>query len=292
MEGNRNSKVAYDVGRRSVRVVANKWLSNLEFMTGAIFGDIEGSVYEFCNTDNYDFEYYDKRSFITDDSVCTLAVAETLLHGTPIEETLVSFCRRMPNAGYGGRFAIWLGLKHREPYNSCGNGSAMRVSAVGWAASSEAECKEMAEYVTAVTHNHPEGLKGAEAVALAVFRLRQAHGEDEKRRVIDDIMRKYYPGVTDAGVERMRGVFDETCQTAVPMAMYLLRQAKSFEDATRLTISFGGDCDTTGAIVCGMAEAFYGMSPAERKFALGKIPFADWRSLVEDFETKFGNKIV
>ena len=251
------------------------------FMIGAIFGDIEGSVYEFCNTDNYDFEYYDKRSFITDDSVCTLAVADALLHGAPIEESLVSFCHRM-----------WLGLKHREPYNSCGNGSAMRVSAVGWAASSEAECKEMAEYVTAVTHNHPEGLKGAEAVALAVFRLRQAHGEDEKRRVIDDIMRKYYPGVTDAYVERLRGVFDETCQTAVPMAMYLLRQAKSFEDATRLTISFGGDCDTTGAIVCGMAEAFYGISPAEREFAVGKIPFADWRSLVDDFEAKFGNKIV
>lgn len=261
-------------------------------MTGAIFGDVEGSVYEFCNTDNYDFEYYDKRSFITDDSVCTLAVADALLHGTPIEEALVTFCHKMPGAGYGGRFACWLRRKDRRPYNSCGNGAPMRVSPVGWAATSEAECKEISEYVTAVTHNHPEGLKGAEAVALAVFRLRRAHGEEDKRLIVDDIMREYYPSVTEAYVESLRGVFDETCQTAVPMAMHLLRKAKSFEDAARLTISFGGDCDTTGAIVCGMAEAFYGISPAERKFAIGKIPFAEWRELVADFEVKFGSKVV
>ncbi len=260
-------------------------------MTGAIFGDIEGSVYEFDNTDNYDFKYYDSQSFITDDSVCTLAVAETLLRGKPIEETLTSFCHRMPEAGYGGRFAQWLRSNDKRPYKSCGNGSAMRVSPAGWAAASEAECKEMSEYVTSVTHNHPEGLKGAEAVSIAIFRLRGAKGEDEKRATIDSILSEYYPKATEEYVESLRGVFDETCQTAVPMALRLFRKSTSFEDAVRLTVSFGGDCDTTGAIAGSMAEAFYGMTETEREFVIGKIPFADWRQLLKDFETRYGNKI-
>ena len=259
-------------------------------MTGAIFGDIEGSVYEFRNTDNYNFEYYDKNSHITDDSVCTLAVADSILHGTPAEEALTAFCKRLPGESYGGRFAMWLSSKNKQPYNSCGNGAAMRVSPVGWAATSESECKEMSEYVTAVTHNHPEGLKGAEAVSMAIFRLKGAKEQGEKNAIIDEIMREYYPKVTDEFVERLRGVFDETCQTAVPMAMYLMRKSTSFEDAVRLTVSFGGDCDTTGAMAGSMAEAFYGISEQERQFAMSKIHFAEWRELVNDFEKKYGKR--
>lgn len=263
-------------------------------MLGAIYGDAVGSVYEFANTSDYNFKMT-RGMHLTDDSVCTLAVANTLFYGTPIVESLLDFCHSFSasKAGFGGRFGWWLRSPDRRPYGSFGNGAAMRVSPVGWAAATEDECKAMARAVTECTHNHPEGVKGAEAIALAIFRLRTVSGEERKRDIVDEILRVYYPKFSERDKEACRGVFDETCQRTVPTALLIFRASKSFEDAVRLAVSFGGDSDTLGAIVGGMAEAFYGMTAEQRRFALAKTAaeHEEWARLVEQFEERHGVRL-
>lgn len=263
-------------------------------MLGAIYGDAVGSVYEFANTSDYNFKM-SPSMHLTDDSVCTLAVANTLLNGVPIVESLLDFCRSISasKAGFGGRFGWWLRSPDRRPYGSFGNGAAMRVSPAGWAAETEEECKEMSRAVTECTHNHREGLKGAEAIAVAVFRLRSASGEEQKRAIVDETLGAYYPSFSERDKEACRGVFDETCQRTVPTALRIFRSSVSFEDAVRLAVSFGGDSDTLGAIVGGMAEAFYGMTDEQRRFAMGRTAaeHGEWARLVELFEGRFGSRM-
>ncbi len=263
-------------------------------MLGAIYGDAVGSVYEFANTTDYNFKMT-PNMHLTDDSVCTLAVANTLLNGVPIVESLLDFCHSISasKAGFGGRFGWWLSSPDPKPYGSFGNGAAMRVSPAGWAAATVEECKAMSRAVTECTHNHREGVKGAEAIAVAVFRLRSASGEEQKRDIVDEALRVYYPSFSERDMEACRGVFDETCQRTVPTALRIFRASASFEDAVRLAVSFGGDSDTLGAIVGSLGEAFYGMTDEQRRFALGKTAaeHEEWAGLVTLFEERYGKRL-
>ena len=229
-------------------------------MIGAIIGDIVGSRFEFNNITS-----------MTDDSIMTIAVDECLLNGSidkkSVVKSLKKWGRAYPNAGYGYYFYQWVHGRYTRPYNSCGNGAAMRVSGVGWFANSEDEVKSMSEAVTGVTHNHPEGLKGAETVAMCVYYARI--GKDKE--FIRDYIIKQYPEVEYLDYEELRRTFEheeETCQATVPQALYCFLISDSFEDCLRTTISIGGDCDTTAAMSCAIAEAYYGV-PREILGAIG-----------------------
>lgn len=229
-------------------------------MLGAIIGDIVGSRWEFNNIKTKDFELFGNGCYTTDDSVMTCAVAEVLLNGKSdnreyIIDTFKKWGKKYPSAGYGGRFHHWLFSSDRKPYNSFGNGAAMRVSPVGWIAETEQEVKDLSKKVTEVTHNHPEGLKGAEVTAMCIFYARMGYSKDFIRKYVEskydinfdyeELKKTYYHG-------------EEICQNTVPQALYCFLISNSFEDCLRTTISIGGDCDTTAAISCAVAEAFYG----------------------------------
>ena len=227
-------------------------------MIGAIIGDTVGSIYEFNNVRHKDFVMSNKFSFATDDSIMTLAVAEILQKGyindkEKIIDTFKKWGRTYPDRGYGGRFASWLFSSSREAYKSYGNGAAMRVSPVGWYARNEEEVKEYARRVTEVTHNHIEGLKGAEVTAMCVYYARI--GKDKE--FIKNYVKQYYNIDFDYEDLRKNYYFNETCQNSVPQAIFCFLISKDFEDCIRTTISIGGDCDTTSAISCSIAEAYY-----------------------------------
>jgi ADP-ribosylglycohydrolase len=230
-------------------------------MLGAIAGDIIGSVYEFHPIKSMDFPLFSRRSEWTDDSVLTLAVAETLLTGRPYQETMREFALANSDAGFGGMFRQWFTTQGSQPYNSYGNGSAMRVSPVGWAFDTLEETLAEAQRSAEVTHNHPEGIKGAQSVAAAIFMARQGASQAEIRtdlgvrfgynlhRTYEDIQ----PSCT----------FDETCQRSVPEALICVLTATSFEDTIRRAVALGGDADTQAAIAGSIAEALYGGVPAD-----------------------------
>jgi len=236
-------------------------------MTGAILGDIVGSIYEFDNIKTKEFELFDKECFFTDDSVMTIAIAEALLQAEEInEENLEDFKENLitvmheigvkyPDCGYGGHFLVWILRNKREPYNSFGNGSAMRVSSVGWYAKTLEEAELIAKATAEVSHNHPEGIKGAVATSGAIFLARTGATIDEIKKYIS----KYY--TIDFTIDKIRPVykFNETCQETVPQAMQAFFESTSFEDAIRNAISIGGDSDTLAAITGAVAEAYYGI---------------------------------
>ncbi len=228
-------------------------------MIGALIGDIVGSVYEFDNIKTKDFPLLSKRSRFTDDSVMTLAVAEVLQDGkTGDPDEIVRIFRKwgraFPNAGYGSSFVRWIFSENPQPYNSCGNGAAMRVSPVGWYADSEQQVRDYARAVTAVTHDHPEGLKGAEVTAMCVYFARCGRSKDFLRQYVS----QYYDLSFDYEELRRSYFHDaEICQNTVPQAIFCFLISNSFEDCLRTTISIGGDCDTTAAISCAIAEAYY-----------------------------------
>lgn len=229
-------------------------------MLGAIIGDTVGSVYEFNNIRKKEFNLFGNKNFLTDDSIMTIAVAEILKKGyqdnkDKIIETFKKWGRKYPKAGYGGHFFVWLFTEETEPYYSFGNGAAMRVSPVAWYANSEDEVKELSRKVTEVTHNHPEGLKGAEVTAMCIYYARIG----KSKEFIKDYVSKYYNIDFDYEDLRKNYWFNETCQDTVPQAIYCFLISKDFEDCIRTTISIGGDCDTTAAISCAIAEAYYGI---------------------------------
>lgn len=232
-------------------------------MLGAIVGDTVGSRFEFHNIKTKDFELTGKGTSVTDDSVMTVAVDECLLFGHGNEwiiDCLKKWGRRYPDAGYGGKFFYWVLGNSREPYNSFGNGSAMRVSGAGWFGESEEEVKALSRAVTQVTHNHPEGIKGAETVAMCIFYARKG----KSREFIRAYAESQYPSIKDLDYEELRRSYfhgEEICQISVPQALYCFLISDSFEDCLRTTISIGGDCDTTAAMSCAIAEAFYGGIP-------------------------------
>ena len=266
-------------------------------MLGAMIGDIVGSKYEFNNTFDYDFEMLGEGCDFTDDTICTVAVADAILNGRSYQESLLDWCRRYPSpkGAYGGRFAGWIRSLNPQPYNSFGNGSAMRVSPVAWLFDDLSQVLEEAEKSALPTHNHPEGIKGAKAVAHAIWHFRKSRfsekskdSENEETKGLKNenakaskdenetiqgfmsIARSYYEDF-DTRVYP-KGKFDETCMDAVPLSFYLLSQASSFEDAIRLAISHGGDSDTIGAIVGSIAEARFGIPQEMKEKALSYLP--------------------
>ena len=226
-------------------------------MIGAIIGDVIGSRFEFNNTRDYHFNLWDDSCSYTDDTICTLAIADAILTGESYKSKLLEWCNIYPHpmGAYGGRFAQWIHSEDPQPYNSFGNGSAMRVSSVAWAFNDLEDVKREAEKTAAVSHNHPEGIKGAVAVAHAIWLFRTGWGKSLREWC--DTMQQYYPGFESQHFEQ--GKFDETCQGTVPLCLQIICQATDFEDAIRRAISFGGDSDTIGAIVGSIAEARWGI---------------------------------
>ena len=230
-------------------------------MIGAIAGDIIGSIYEFHNIKTTDFPLFSAGCRFTDDSVLTVALADALMSGADYTDKLKEYYARYADAGFGGSFARWAGSTDRSPYNSWGNGAAMRISPVGFAFDSLAETLRQAEKYTAVTHNHPEGIKGACATAAAIYLARCGETKEQIRAYIE----------TTFGYDLQRSVaeirpgyrFEISCQKTVPEAIISFLDSNSFEEALRLAVSLGGDSDTLACITGGIAQAFYGKVPAE-----------------------------
>ena len=259
-------------------------------MIGAILGDIIGSRFEFNNIKTKEFELFTPSCSPTDDSVLTCAVAEALMRceGDYTElsectvETMRAVGRKYPYCGFGGMFIRWLFADDPKPYNSFGNGSAMRISPVGFIARDVEEAKVLARKVTVVTHNHPEGMKGAEAAAVAIVMARQGCSKDEIRAVME---RDYYKSVhsVDEYREIIRGHGDETCQVSMPEALQCFYEGEDYEDVIRNCVSIGGDSDTLGAIAGGIAEAYFGV-PEEMGVQLKNYLDPYLLGIVERFE--------
>lgn len=259
-------------------------------MFGAILGDIIGSVYEFSEIKTKKFRFFAPGSDYTDDSIMTIAVAQALLdyrrEGTPFSEAVVKrmreFGRRYPHpmGAYGGGFSRWLRSPDPKPYNSIGNGSAMRVSACAWAAHSLEEALELAKQSAEVTHNHPEGIKGAQATCACAYLARTGKSKDEIRAYVRE---NFYPLEKTIDQWREEGGFNDTCQGTVPPAIEAFLAADSYEDAIRNCISTGGDADTIASITGGIAEAFFGVPEEMKQEAIRLLP-EDLLSVVLDFE--------
>jgi len=229
-------------------------------MLGAIAGDMIGSPFEWHNHKSKEFELFTEASRFTDDSVLTIALADSLLSGVPYSQKLKEYFWRYPHAGYGGRFFRWAGSDDTRPYNSFGNGSAMRVSPVGWYFNDLSTVLSEARNSAAVTHDHPEGIKGAQATASAIFLARSGENKADIREFIVERFGYVFDFTLDEIRPHYR--FDVTCQGSVPQALQAFFEANDFEDAVRNAVSIGGDSDTISCITGGIAEAFYGEIPA------------------------------
>lgn len=240
-------------------------------MLGAIAGDIVGSIYEFDPIDHEDFEpLFGEDATFTDDTILTVAVADALVSGRDPVETFKAWGRGFPNAGWGGMFARWLFSDETAPYGSFGNGAAMRVSPAGWIGRDLDEVLALADRVTVVTHDHPDAVDGARAVAEAVYRFRTRATADAVR---DAIGRRYgYDLDRTAAQIRPHYDFDETCRGTVPPALVCALEARSTEDAIRKAVSLGGDADTLAAIAGAVAEARFGLPTDLANEALARIP--------------------
>jgi ADP-ribosylglycohydrolase len=228
-------------------------------MLGAIAGDIIGSRFERNPVKTTDFDLFHPDCRFTDDSVLTLAVADHILFGSDLIDTLKEYFHQYPDAGYGAGFMQWASSPSREPYNSFGNGSAMRVSPIGFACDSMEAVLEQAQATAEVTHNHPEGIKGAQATAAAIFLARSGNSKKEIKSFIETQFQYNLSDRLDA--IRPQYTFNASCQGSVPQAITAFLEAKNFEDAVRKAISLGGDSDTQACIAGGIAHAFYGKLP-------------------------------
>ena len=263
-------------------------------MFGAILGDIIGSPFEFDRGGKTkDFPLFCPDSEFTDDTVLTLAVAEALMQVTrdmteaeirrQITGMLLRYGNRYPHAGYGIRFGRWLRAKDPQPYGSCGNGSAMRVSSAGWLFDDLTEVRRMARLSAEVTHDHPEGIKGAEAAACAIFLARTGSSKEDIRDFIETIFDYDLSRSCD---EIRPGYFHvETCQETVPEAITAFLEGESFEDVIRTAVSLGGDCDTLTCIAGSMAEAFYGVPEELKAECRQRLP-EDLLTVLERFEAR------
>ena len=269
-------------------------------MLGAIAGDIIGSRFEWNNVKTVDFELFSSQSKFTDDTVMTIAIADAILNkeyhkNDAIESTKIYACklkeygRKYPDAGYGRMFKQWLSNDELEPYNSYGNGSAMKVSPIGFAFDTLEDVLKEAEASAAATHNHPEGIKGAQAVATAVFLARKGNDKKEIKEFIEkefgynlefrlDDIRPYYK-------------FDSSCQGSVPQAIIAFLESENFEDAIRKAVSIGGDSDTIACIAGGIAQAYYGEIPGHIVDKVRLILDAELKRVLDSFNDKFGIEI-
>ena len=257
-------------------------------MIGAIAGDVIGSVHEYIGTKTKDFPLFDPKCFFTDDSVLTIALADALLHELDYTVMLKRYYRRYPDAGYGLMFHDFAMSNSSEPYCSYGNGSAMRVSPAAWVAESLDEALILAERSAVVTHNHPEGIRGAQATAAAIFLARTGHGKEDIRRFVEaafgyDLQR------TLAEI-RPTYEFNESCQETVPEAIAAFLEAGDFEDAIRNAISLGGDADTLACITGSIAEPYFGGVPPDiRESVLLRLD-DDLLAVVTEFEQRGMNR--
>ncbi len=253
-------------------------------MLGTIAGDVIGSVYEGDRIKHTDFPLFSSWSRFTDDTVLTIATAHVLLTGQSYDNAYHEFGNRYPGAGYGGAFRRWLSRPDRAPYGSFGNGSAMRVGPVGLAMRTVDEVLAEAARSAGVTHSHPEGIRGAQAVALATFLARTGHAKDAIRQEIE--ARLGYDLSRTLGEIRPAYEFDVTCQGSVPEAITAFLESDSVESAIRLAISLGGDADTQAAIAGGIAEAFYGEVPhAMATEVLSRLP-REFREVIAEFNER------
>lgn len=228
-------------------------------MIGALTGDIIGSIYEWNNIKTTEFPLFQRRCHFTDDSVLTVALADAILTGEPYDSKMREYYRRYPDAGYGRHFRAWAHSKRLGPYNSCGNGAGMRISPVGWAYESLDEVLQQAEKYTAVTHNHPEGIKGGQATASAIFLGRTGCSKEKIREFIEDSFGYDLSRTCDE--IRPGYVFNGTAQGTTPQAIIAFLESTDFESAVRLAVSLGGDTDTLTCITGSIAEAYYGGVP-------------------------------
>ena len=265
-------------------------------MLGAIIGDIVGDVYEFDNIKTKNFDFLGNYNSFTDDTVMTISVAKALIlwnrKGSLDEfksiliSTMHEIGNKYPDCGFGGCFATWIYFKNTEPYNSWGNGSAMRVSPCGFFANSLVEAQELAKASAEITHNHPEGIKGAVATASAIFLAREKKSKAEIKKYICE---NYYN--IDFTLDEIRPTysFNESCQNTVPQALECFFESTDFEDAIRNCVSIGGDSDTLGAICGGIAEAYYGIPEEIEKKALEYLDEFLFNELIS-FEANINNR--
>ncbi len=261
-------------------------------MLGAIIGDIVGSRWEFSPTNDYNFQWLSSHNSFTDDTICTVAVADALLKDRDFGESIHDWCRRYPNpmGGYGGRFAQWVRSDHPMPYKSFGNGAAMRVSPVAYWYEDGYEVLQAAEKTAAPTHNHPEGIKGAKTVAIAIHTALDLHQgwETLDEHAIDHILsRSTAVSNYDIEIEKadVQNKFDETCQGTVPVALWIIGESSSFEDAIRRAVSLGADADTLGAIVGSIAEAIWGIPDTMKLEIMEYLPDEMKQVVTQFYET-------
>lgn len=256
-------------------------------MLGAIIGDVIGSVFEASPIKTTDFELFSPNSRFTDDTVMTIAIAYAVLHGLDYGEALRRFGRRYPDAGYGGSFYHWLMMENSAPYGSWGNGAAMRVSPIGFAFdTSERVLDEEARRTAIVSHNHPEGVKGAQATALAVFLARQGI---TKLAIREEITRRFgYDLVRNLAQIRLEYRFDVSSQGSVPESIIAFLESVDFRDAVCQSISLGGDSDTMACISGAIAEAYYKEVPTELESQVRKRLPAEFLTVLDEFRRRYG----
>lgn len=288
-----------------MQAVGNDELNILEvclFMIGSIIGDIVGSIYEFDNIKTKDFPMFQERMEYTDDSILTLATADWLMHGGDVAKYYLRYAtdNPYPMGSYGTMFVRWIHLAGRgimQPYGSCGNGSAMRIGPVGWAFLTEEETLSAAKISAECTHNHPEGIEGAQSVALCIYLARMGY---DKAKIADEISRRFsYDLSMPVDELRMRyswhGIDGKgnggICRDSVPQAIICALQADGFEDAIRNAVSIGGDSDTIACIAGSIAEALYGVAQTVYDAGMSYLP-QHFRELITLFEDRFGNRIL
>ena len=254
---------------------------------GAIAGDIIGSAYEFNPTKDFNFLLFNDSSEYTDDTVMTVANAEWLLTSKDLGTTMLEYGNKY-EAGYGELFLCWLWRKDLRPYNSFGNGSAMRVSPVGWAFDTLEETLVAAKRSAEVTHNHPEGIKGAQATAACIYWAKKGNTKQQIKEYVEALF-GYDLNMTCDDIRPSYG-FDVTCQGSVPESIIAFLESSDYESAVRLAVSLGGDSDTMGAITGGIAEAYYGSVPEHiRKEVLKRLP-NEFIEVMRKFYQKFVDK--
>jgi len=255
------------------------------YLFGAIAGDVIGSVYEYRPMKDYHFQLFQKHSSFTDDTVLTVAIAHAILKGKDYGLSLKTFGRKYPGAGYGLMFYQWLRKEESEPYNSWGNGSAMRVSPIGFAYDSIDEVLTQAEKSASVTHNHPEGIKGAQATALAIYLARTCRNKIE---IKDQISSRFDYNLSRT-LEEIRPdySFNESCYRTVPEAIIAFLEATDYEDAIRKSVSLGGDSDTQACITGGIAQAFYKSIPKRIVERVNQLLPEEFLKIIGEFNTKF-----
>jgi ADP-ribosylglycohydrolase len=254
-------------------------------MIGAIAGDIIGSVYERHNIKRTDFPLFDPWSRFTDDTVLTVAIADAILTGSSYVDKLKEYCRYYPNAGYGPGFRRWAASRRITPYYSQGNGSAMRVSPVGFAFDTLEQVLEQAKKSAEVTHNHPEGIKGAQATASSIFLARRGATKEEIKTYVENNF-KYD---LNESLDQIRIYYkhDQTCPGSVPQAIRAFLESNDYEDAIRKAISIGGDSDTIACITGGIAEAFYKKIPDQIRNKVFQILGEQLKKVVQEFSEKY-----